>query len=557
MFLFDIFRSFQPIHNPIGFGVGDFVELAFVALLIGVLLAWRWWMPGLRALAQNTRWSMGLLAALPVAMRIFLLPRNPIPTPGVSDDFSYLLLADTLAHFRLANATHPMHRFFETFFVLQEPTYSSIFPLGQGLVLAVGQVFFRHPWAGVAMSVGAFCALCYWMLRAWVTPSWALAGGLLAVFEFGPLNQWMNSYWGGAVAAAAGCLVFGALPRLRREFRLRDAVLLGAGIGISMLTRPFESVLLIVCVALFIRPKAVPFAAAAIVPAIALIAAHNYAVTGSVVRLPYMVSRYQYGVPTTFTFQAIPEPHRELTREQKLDYEIQSDVHGTGPDTPARFVGRLLQRARFVRFFWVAPLYLALPFFLLLLGEWRYVWVTISLAVFALGTAFYPYFYTHYVAAVTCLFVLVGIAGLERLSRLNRPAAAILLALCVVHFGFWYGLHVIAAPAMATELWRYETWDAINQGDPQGRIAVNDKLAQAPGKQLVFVRYGPQHQFEECVHNGADIDASRVVWARDLGTEEDQRLMAYYPDRTVWILEPDAKPVSLLQYRPLVFETVR
>ena len=78
---------------------------------------------------------------------------------------------------------------------------------------------------------------------------------------------------------------------------------------------------------------------------------------------------------------------------------------------------------------------------------------------------------------------------------------------------------------------RYETWDAINQGDPYGRIAVAKALAEAPGKQLVFVHYWPPHTFEEWVYNAADIDSSRVVWARDLGPIEDQRLRAYYPDR--------------------------
>ena len=47
------------------------------------------------------------------------------------------------------------------------------------------------------------------MLRGWTTPGWALIGGLLAVMEFGPLNQWTNSYWGGSLAAAAGCLATG------------------------------------------------------------------------------------------------------------------------------------------------------------------------------------------------------------------------------------------------------------------------------------------------------------------------------------------------------------
>src|SRR5437660_417775 len=73
-------------------------------------------------------------------------------------------------------------------------------------------------------------------------PVWALAGGGFAVFQFGPLSQWMNSYWGGAVAGIAGCLIFGALPRLRSE-RFGPAMLLGAGLGLSWLTRPFETAL--------------------------------------------------------------------------------------------------------------------------------------------------------------------------------------------------------------------------------------------------------------------------------------------------------------------------
>jgi hypothetical protein len=50
----------------------------------------------------------------------------------------------------------------------------------------------------------------------------------------------MNTYWGGAVSATAGCLVFGALPRLREYGRFRDAVWLGLGLGLELLTRPFE-----------------------------------------------------------------------------------------------------------------------------------------------------------------------------------------------------------------------------------------------------------------------------------------------------------------------------
>src|SRR6202161_6122 len=256
MYIFHLFRSFVPRLNPIGFSTSDFIEVFLTLVFVALALAWRPWLsPFGRRLAEKTGWSMALLALLPVALRLALLPQYSIPTPNFSDDFSYLLIADTLRHFRLANPTHSLHQFFETFFVLQQPAYASIFPLGQGLVLAIGWTIFGHPWAGVALNIGALCALCYWMLRAWTSPGWALVGGLLAVIEFGPLNQWMNSYWGGAVSACAGCLVFGSLPRWRDSGRPRYAVLPGAVLALQLLTRPYEAIFLVLAVLLFFPPN--------------------------------------------------------------------------------------------------------------------------------------------------------------------------------------------------------------------------------------------------------------------------------------------------------------
>src|SRR5580704_819922 len=182
-YLFRLFYSFLPLHNPIGFGAADFIELALAVLLVAAALAWDKWAGAANRLAVKTLWCMLILGALPVVLRLAMLHTSPVPTPLGADDFSYLLLGDTLAHFRLTNHTHPMHRFFETIFVIQEPSYSSIYPMGPALFLAFGELVFGLPWAGVLLSAGLFCALCFWMLRGWTTPGWALVGGLLAVCE--------------------------------------------------------------------------------------------------------------------------------------------------------------------------------------------------------------------------------------------------------------------------------------------------------------------------------------------------------------------------------------
>jgi hypothetical protein len=331
------------------------------------------------------------------------------------------------------------------------------------------------------------------------------------------------------------------------------AVLLGCGLGIELLTRPFESVLLVACLAPFLWKQWRRLATVALVllPAIGLTLAHNRAVTGNWSTLPYQLSRYQYGIPATFTVQPNPIPHRDLTGEQELDYQAQCIIHGDSTDTLRSYFERWLERVRFYRFFFSVPLYIALPAFFWALRERRYWWVAMTLAVFSFGTNFYPYFYPHYIAAATCLLVLVSVVALERLSRWKPAGAAVavlLLLLCGAQFLFWYGLHAFAPESVLFAVGRYETWDFINYGDADGRIAIDRQLAQAPGKQLVFVRYSPQHAFHEWVHNDADIDRARVVWAGDLGPDDNERLRRYYPDRTAWLVEPDARPPLLTPY---------
>jgi hypothetical protein len=530
---------------------GDLIEALLLLVFAFGALIWRPYLePWVLRLAEKPLWCFAIFAALPVALRLALLPHHPVPSPDIYDEFSHLFVADTLRHYRLANPTHPMHRFFETFFISQVPTYSSIYPIGQGIVLALAWNLFGLPWAGVLVGTAAFCGLCYWMLRGWVTPAWALLGGVLAVMEFGPLNQWTNDYWGGMLPAAGGCLVFGALPRIAEYQRTRDCVLLGAGIAIHLLTRPFESVFLCLAVVTYLRPKhwkSISIAVLIALPAAGITLLQNKAVTGSWTTLPYALSQQQYGVPAALTFLPTPQPTLPLTPQQELDYRMQSGFKGSGPETLTKFLLRMEFRIRYYRFYFLPPLYLALAAFFLALRESRYRWVAATCILFALGINFFPAFQLHYLAAIVCLFVLISVVGLQKIGP--WPARMIVM-LCCAHFLFWYGLHVADDSALSRFARPYETWDAINHGNPARRIAVRDQLARMPGQLLIFVRYFPQHVFqEEWVFNAADIDSSRVVWARDLGPVENRALLNYYPNRRALLLEPDQETPELSDYQ--------
>ena len=359
------------------------------------------------------------------------------------------------------------------------------------------------------------------------------------MIEFGPLNSWTNSYWGGALAAAAGCLVFGALPRLRAGGRPRDAVLLGAGLGLHLLIRQFESVLLFLAVILFflpamrraggMRPSArlAGVVALALLPAVLLTLLQNRMVTGSWTTVPERLSQVSIwrAGRAHLSGRSGPAP---ATYAANRRWITRCSFRSTrAPKRSATYFQRLEYRVRFYRFFFLPPLYLAAAAFFASLREYRFVWVVLTLAIFALGTNFFPAFQFHYIAAVTCLFILVAVTGLQQIARISirgHPAGlgsgradCPALLRRSSYSGTDCTLPTTTEFSMAAR--QYEVWDAINHQNPARRIMVARELAQIPGKLLVFVRYSPHHIFQdEWVYNRPLIDAARwfglATWAR-------------------------------------------
>jgi hypothetical protein len=88
----------------------------------------------------------------------------------------------------------------------------------------------------------------------------------------------------------------------------------------------------------------------------------------------------------------------------------------------------------------------------------------------------------------------------------------------------------------------------LQAGTP--RTTVEKRLEALPGKQLVIVSYSPIHQplDLEWVYNAADIDGSKVVWARAMSPQEDLELIRYFKNRQVWLVEPEAPGNKLRPY---------
>ena len=539
------------------------VSIALLLALVYPQLGAAWFAKGERALAAVARrrtLSVLLCGFSALAMRLALFPWVSIPHPYINDEFGFLLAADTFAHGRLANPTPPMWAHLETFHVIFHPSYASMYPPLQGLALAFGQAIFGHPFWGVWLSVGAMCAAICWMLQAWFPPSWALLGGLLPVLRFGVFSYWDNSYWGGALATTGGALVLGAMPRIVRQQRVRDAVVMAIGIAMLANTRPYEGLVLTVaaggCLIFWIAIKKPRPAAGVWLPRVALPmllvlavagAATSYycwRVTGSPLRMPQQVNRETYAVARYFYWQTAYPEH-------EYRHKAISDFYGQEVrefEQSKKMTGVLRQTAKKIAMIWgfyLSPL-LTLPLFWLpwVLRDRRIRLLLVAGAAGFTGSALIIFFNIHYVAPIVPVIVALVVQCLRHLrlcSWEGRPAGLFLVRATVV-------MCVLLIPAQIRIFAIVPQPGTLAAIGPE-RAAIEAQLGALPAPQLVLVRYGSNHDpLRDWVYNGADIDHAKVVWARDMGTNQNQELVCYYNDRRVWLLDADASPPRLVPY---------
>jgi len=491
-----------------------------------------------------------------IGVRLLLLPWFQVPVPGVADEFSYLLMGNMFAHGRLAYPPHPMWLSFETLMVNFFPTYSSMYFPAHGAVLAAGELL-GHPWIGVLISVGALCAALVWALQAWMPTRWALLGGVFAILNIAVLGYWMNSYWGGAVAAIGGALVLGAVPRILRRQRVRDALLLGAGAAILANSRPFEGLILClpfaIALALWMARSSLPApirfwrvaapAGAVLLATLAFIGYYNWRLTGDPLLPPHVLYYRTYLRSPIFVWQhqkSLPHYNNKQI-EEAFAVSLPNFYNRT-------WAGLWKVSTEKIELYWEVflwagafPILLCVP---LLLRDRKGRWLLGEALICLLGLFAVTWSLPHYAAPAFCVFYAVLVQALRHLRVLRFRGKRVGLGLAraaVVLLLFQI------ATAIPERLYHPEAWFSVTGNED--RSLVLRKLDRVPGKHLVLVRYGENHNVDrEWVFNDADIDGSKVVWAREMSAEQNARLLTYYGDRHVWLVEPEGSPVSVVPY---------
>jgi hypothetical protein len=483
-----------------------------------------------------------------------------VPAPCITDEFSYLLAADTFAHGRLSNRTHPLWVHFESIHIIQRPSYASKYPPGQGLVLAVGKVVGGHPIVGVWLGTALACAAICWMLQGWMPPRWALLGGLLAGLHPTILG-WTQTYWGGSLAACGGALVIGAVRRLAQRPRTVDSLLLALGMAILANTRPFEglvlSLLALGILGLRLATTRVPakrgVMAQIAFPALALLVVtaaamgfYNARITGHPLRMPYMVHEGAYAVAPPFLWQD-PRPVPIYSHKAMRDLFTGSVL---ATHTNQRRLASLLRYAGMKLYCMLLTFYpdsvmlvalLALPL------VWRRWWpraATGVLVVFAGILLTETWLYSHYLAPVFGVALLLEFEALRRLWTWRLRGRRVgRVAVC--------GFALVWAASFVT--------GAVHLADSDGpegvktlfnrRAELAEQLLREGGRHLILVRYARDHNPHiEWVYNGADLERSPVVWAREMDPARNRTLLDSFHDRKAWLLEADSRPIRVVPY---------
>ncbi len=540
-----------------------FIELAALLILLATVFLRPSFLLGItrRVSAWLDRFSARpvapyiLLFVLPAAFRLALLPIYPPPHPQAHDELAYMVQAETFADFEATNPPLQRGDPIEQQYVLSRPTRQSVYPPAQALALAAGILLLHSVWAGVLLEMSILCPLLFWSMRQWTPPRWAFRAALYFALFLGVTSYWTNGFFAGPVNAIGGLLMWGAMPRLRRDPKLIDGLLFALGCLIAIDSRPVESILFaLLATAWILRPfvqarrgfplQVIAAAAAVVVLGTLLNLYYDWKVTGNPLEPGYIAQQKAYGVPQNFYFQ---HPVRCATcdfPDIRNEYLRQLGLWRRGRSVSGFLmaaVGKVRRAWAFYIGVALTPLLFALPGVL----RSRGTGVALFFAALFFGIhLLYHSYYPHYEATVLGAIALLLIQAWRGLSiwRGDQPFSGamicrVLPAVAVIGMVVPLFGRVIGGPPD-----RYK-WYGDEFYYPHEARRMLDRFDEMPGRVLLLVHLSQDHDpDEDWIVNDRDPAASKVVVARDLGEESDRALLRRFPGRQCWQVDADSEP---------------
>jgi len=515
-----------------------------------------------------------------------LLSLSRWPVPRMHDDFSNLLVAETLLHGRFSNPTPLAFESMESFHVVMTPTYASKFPIGPGAFLALGKLLFATPVAGLWISAAFATACISWMMLSHVRARWAFATGMFVALHPSWQNGWAQEFTHGWLPMAGVALVFGGVLRIRRrsmESRAlqwsacRAASAIALGCVLVLFSRPFDGG--IVCMMLiasliptivsqgwyqrpvFWRTAAPGFSILLVGCSLQLLI--NLAVTGRATQLPYQLHEEQYGVAPLFIWALPHEPKLEHRFEELRTFHRTCSYQSwKNARSLTGYCELMSHRLSNVLGHWGGVL-ATFPFALLLWPRRRrhFTWLFAIACIAILLINCVPWVMPAYVASLIPIAIFAAVVGIrggldwyqqfadrdesersgqgsrKRVSAIRVKGEYAFLALLLTCHLAALGITSVARASLQAD-WK-ATW-------AEERSRLVDQLEQTDGNHLVLVQYEPGHDVqEEWVYNHAAPERSRIIWARFADPALNNSLLQSYPNRTVWSLSVPSVTLKL------------
>jgi 4-amino-4-deoxy-L-arabinose transferase-like glycosyltransferase len=510
----------------------------------------------LRFIPNSHNLPVALIALAVLAITVYIAGNVLERMPHVQDSITYLFQAQILARGKLWASAPPLPDFFEhEFLLVRNGRWFGHYPPGFPAVLAIG-VWLGQPWLINPLLAALTVPLLYWLGKG----LYGRATGLLAITLalFSPFFLFMSGSMMAHPAELFWLTLFMAswVHALKSEGR-RWALLAGVGLGMVFLTRQVTAVavglpflLATVIGRLEIRDwglnqssiinhqssilKKTGWLLVTAVPLASLLFLHQYALTGSPLADPRLLlrpfDRPGFGETVGPGFNAFTLT--EIGDQAAVDWYTDPSQPPRG-HTLARGIYNNKQnwRALEINLFGWLP-FLTLAFIWLALLWQRPSWNDIALLATIAGTlVVYLFFWAdgimygprYFYGVLPALFILTA-RGIQATAnwiggRASRTAVALIVLLLVGGNLSLYLPEQIAA---------HRGFNFVD-GQPRAQVEV-----EIEGKALVFVDNVAVNWWEYgrfFSSNTPWLDG-RIVYARDLGDEENTRLLPYFPDYT-------------------------